>query len=554
MDNFKRKKELNINDNKNIIIESVHGISIKNFRLLENQEFTLGKHITVVSGRNGTMKSTIMGLIAHPFETDYEDITEKIMKTAFSEVFKLSLSKDTEIYNYDIKMNIFYNKQTEYLVEPVKMYRQGNRFRLVPSGRQKGDGFFNLPSVYINLKRLFPLVEIDDKELSKLNIQYTSDEKEFITHFYETIFGKTDFTTFQTYKTKNDKINKNPIGPGPEAMYDISSISSGEDNLSYFIKIMISFMRIHKQKKNKNEKGLTGLLSIDEFEASLHPIAQLNLFNFLFDWSRKYNVQILLNTHSLYLIKEVMKMQDCIENNSIRINFITKRFSKNLEIYSNPGFKFTKEELTLTSEETVTPIKINILCEDTVAEKYMKQILLRTEIRKRCEFIPNVTGETGSSWKSLKSLAINGANLLSDTKALIIFDADISSDKIGKTKYDKILYLPSLTNKKLPLEKEIVNYILSLPDDDNFFTEIKLSKEMFKQKFSTYKIRLEPQNIEKEKIDYYKNWYNSVPPRDINKYIKCMIKKHPKIYGDFQNAMKDKINEICEEHGIPTIK
>lgn len=547
---FKRKHELGINDNKNIIIESIQGIDIKKFRLLENQEFKLGKQITIVSGRNGTMKSTIMGLIAHPFETEETSITGEKMSTSFSEVFKLSMTKD-QVYEYNIKMNIKNNGKTEKLVEPVKMYKRTGRFRLVPSGSNKGDGFFNLPSVYINLKRLYPLVNIADEDIEETDIQYTNKEKQFISTFYERIFGKTEFSTFQTYKTSSDKIDKTPIGPGEEAMYDINSISSGEDNLSAFTKILVSFMRIY-QSKSDNSK-LTGLISIDEFEASLHPIAQLNLFKFLLELSRKYNVQILLNTHSLYLIQEAMKMQSCIQNESICINFVTKRFSENLTIFRNPNFKFAKEELTLTQDEhTETLSKVKILCEDSIAEKYIKKIA-GPKITKRCDFITNVAGENGSSWTTLRSLANNGFTLLSDANALIIFDADITQQKTGILKYDKILFLPSITDKKLPLEKEIVNYILNLPPDSDFFVTFNKTKEMFLQEFSQYKISLKTNNIEQEKVAPYKCWFASIPVRQTNKYRDYIIKHHKNVFDDFRLKLKNKINEIFDENGIPTI-
>ncbi|MGT2742484.1 AAA family ATPase [Streptococcus plurextorum] len=551
MSNYQSKKQLGITDNKSIIIESIKGINIKNFRLISNQEFNLGKQITIVSGRNGTMKSTIMGLVAHPFETDEKSITGEKMSTSFSEVFKLSLTKDKQ-YEYDIKMDINHNNETKNLIEPVKMYNRSNRFRLVPSGSEKGDGFFNLPSVYINLKRLYPLVAISDEEIRELNIEYNDKEKEFISKFYERIFAKTEFSTFQTYETDSNSVHKNPIGPGTTASYDITSISSGEDNLSAFVKILISFMRVFQSKSDA--KQLTGLLSIDEFEASLHPIAQLNLFNFLLEWSRNYNVQILLNTHSLYLIQEVMKMETRLNNKVIRINFITKRFSDHLEIYSNPQFKFAKEELTLTRDEyTETLSKVTVLCEDQIAEQYIKQIAGR-DISKRCNFITNVTGETGSSWKTLKSLAKNGFTLLSDARALIIFDADIIPKDIGKTKFDKILYLPSITENKLPLEKEIVNYILNLPDNHDFFKKFSKTKGMFCQSFTEFNISLTTDKIKDEKVDYYKNWFNSIPKKETNKYRNYMIKDNHKIFDEFKLTLKNKINEVFEENGIPTIE
>ncbi|QUQ79924.1 hypothetical protein LJFMMFNO_00929 [Streptococcus equi subsp. zooepidemicus] len=550
MISFNRKNDLGITDNKKIIIESLKGISIKKFRLIKNQEFLLGKNITVVSGRNGTMKSTIMGLVAHPFETNEVSITGEIMKTSFSEVFKLSIKKDIP-YEYDIKMDIIHNGKTEHIAEPVKMYKRSDRFRLVPSGSAKGDGFFNLPSVYLNLKRLYPLVDIEDKDISELNLRYSEREKQFISKFYERIFGKTEFSTFQTYKTDKSKVSKTPIGPGTEATYDIMSISSGEDNLSSFLKILLSFMRVAEKKENK--KSLTGLLSIDEFEASLHPIAQLNLFNFLMEWSAKYNVQIVLNTHSLYLIQEVMKKQTLIDNNSICINFITNRYSSDLQIYRNPTFKFAKEELTLTSEHhTDTLVKAKILCEDLVAEQYLKKIMT-SQISKRCEFISNVSGGTGASWPTLKALAKNGYALLSDSMALLIFDADINESQIGNTKYSRILFIPSISEKKLPLEKEIVNYILNLSADDNFFKTVNKSKDMFKQEFSQLKIPLTTENIETENVNCYKRWFENCPKIQRNKYRDYMIQQNKDVFDKFKNELKKTLNEIFEENGVPGI-
>ena len=77
MVSYSSKKELGIEDNKAIKIKSIDGIFIKHFRKIQNQELKMGKQITIVSGRNGTMKSTLMGLIVHPFQTDEKNIFNK---------------------------------------------------------------------------------------------------------------------------------------------------------------------------------------------------------------------------------------------------------------------------------------------------------------------------------------------------------------------------------------------------------------------------------------------------------------------------------------------
>ena len=55
--------------NKDVAFKSIDAISIDSFRSLKNKKLPLGENITLISGKNGTMKSTLLGLIAHPFSS-----------------------------------------------------------------------------------------------------------------------------------------------------------------------------------------------------------------------------------------------------------------------------------------------------------------------------------------------------------------------------------------------------------------------------------------------------------------------------------------------------
>ena len=48
-------------------------IHINDFRLFQNQTILLGKYVTVLSGRNSTGKSTILGMIANSGELKKKD-------------------------------------------------------------------------------------------------------------------------------------------------------------------------------------------------------------------------------------------------------------------------------------------------------------------------------------------------------------------------------------------------------------------------------------------------------------------------------------------------
>ncbi|WP_141566759.1 hypothetical protein [Limosilactobacillus gastricus] len=77
-DIYKSKNELNLKNNKEIQINKVTGIYLDKFRKFKGATLELGENITVIFGRNGTLKSTVMGLIAHPFRTEEKDVFGKV--------------------------------------------------------------------------------------------------------------------------------------------------------------------------------------------------------------------------------------------------------------------------------------------------------------------------------------------------------------------------------------------------------------------------------------------------------------------------------------------
>lgn len=555
---FGNKHSYGLSDNKSMEIKDIYGIDIADFRLFRNQTFDLGKNITVISGKNGTMKSTIMGLLAQPFRTQHFDVFGKAMQTKFSDVFKLSSEKDISDYLYYIRMSI---NESLNLKEPIPLYFQkGNpdskyskkdRHRLVPSGRDKGDGYFNLPSVYINLKRLDPLIQYDT--IIEKKIEYTRDEKEFISKFYEKILLRTDFSEFENYEARSSNNSKNTKGPG-NSYYDVQSISSGEDNLGYIVDTLISFNRIHADNINNTPVNkLTGILCIDEFEASLHPVAQMNLFNFLFDWSKEKNVKIIISTHSLYLIQQVMAKKVWIEHNRVVLNFIGSLFQEDnsLKVYKNPSYDLAYKELTLSEiENKENLLKIKFLCEDQVAIKLLKKVLGR-KIQKISTFECSVDGiETGVGKQLLKQVCKNFPNLLNETRSIVIFDADVT-EELNFRNFENFFIMESLFD--LPFEKESIRYILSLNGDDSVFTNLKISKDELKQSFSRYNIPLDPNNINDEsKAKYYKNWHNDNKNLS-NKILTQYIRKNKQIFDEFKVQIENQINVILNLNGLPNL-
>jgi len=542
------KKDLGIVFNKEVKIKKIKNIELVKFRSLKDRIFELGDYITVISGKNGTMKSTLMGLIAHPFDSIGKSVDPfgNKLKTDFSDVFNLSEKYDREKYKYFISLEI---KEDKILKEPVDFYynKSDNRFRLVPSGRNKGDGNFTLNTSYVNLRRLFPMVDTDSKPDS--SITYSKEEEKFIENFYSKLLQKQSFSSVEAVA---DNKLKTTLGPA-NSYYDYESISSGEDNLGHIVNKLIGFMR----HTNKDKSLSNGIFCIDEFESSLHPVVQIRLFEFLLSWAKANNVQIIISTHSLYLISHILNRKDELNNTDILINMISTAYveANNFNIIKNPPYEFAYKELTFkdyttTSEEEIH--QIDIICEDDIAKDFIDKILKTREIKKYINYITNLSEDVdhkGNSYSALASLCINGPKLLENS--IVVFDADVPEEKLNKIKqFDFFIKLPDPEN--LPIEKRIVKYIIELPGNHQFFHEFNAEKDKFLSDFTDFDINLNQPDYTKCSVKPYKNWSDS----DIRKFKRIVtfyIRNNESITNNFRTKFIELLNRKLKQKSLPPI-
>lgn len=544
------KKELGINDNKTIEIKKIRSIYIDKFRSITDKEFFLGEYITVVSGKNGTMKSSIMGLVAHPFEPKLKstDPFGNHLKTDISDVFKLSSKNDREKYKYHINLELV---SGDILREPVDFYfnKSDNRFRIVASGRNKGDGNFPLNTSYVNLRRLFPMVNTNSKP--DADIKYSESEKKFISTFFAYLLQKQTFTEVEAVV---DAKIKTTLGPS-NSYYDYESISSGEDNLGHIVNKLIGFMR--NKNTNKNKMMSNGIFCIDEFESSLHPVVQIRLFEYLYNWAVQQNVQVIINTHSLYLISHVLNRQKEISNSDIFLNMISTAYvdGNNFNIIKNPTYDFAHKELTLRDFNSILEEeihKVDILCEDDIAKDFLSKIIKSNEIKKYLNFITNLSEDAkvkGNSYTALASLCINGPKLLNNS--LVIFDADVPGKKLSQIKgFNHYLKLPD--EEGLALEKRIVKYIIDLPGNDKFFTEFNNEKDKFLADFSSAGIDINEKDYSKANVKHYKNW-TDLNLREFKKIITFYVRENEELFTDFKTNFVSLLNEKLKSKSLPSI-
>lgn len=80
----------------------IKSIEIEKFRAFEHASFDLGKRITVISGRNATQKTTVLGMIGQPFTISSKNhpmygcktIDGYNFRSQFREKFKISPEHD----------------------------------------------------------------------------------------------------------------------------------------------------------------------------------------------------------------------------------------------------------------------------------------------------------------------------------------------------------------------------------------------------------------------------------------------------------------------------
>lgn len=495
------------------------------------------------------MKSCLLGLIAHVFDppNNATDIFGKALKTRHSEVFRLSMEKDDEQYSY--YLNAITNENSE-LSQPVRLYpvHNENRHRVTVGAQNvSGEGRFSLNSSYINLKRLFPIIDTKAEEVN-LNDALTEREKQEISHAYNRIMQREAFREFVSI---SDKDAKNTLAP-KDAIYDFNSISSGEDNLGHILIKMISFVR----HKNETKDELQGIFCIDEFDASLHPVALTNLFQYMFEWSTKHNIQIVVTTHSLYLLDHCLREQskNIHMKDRIKINIISTRTSgsdNNHSTLCNPSYQDAYKELTLKDIDEDSPYKVHIICEDESAKKFIKKIL-GTRIGNMVDFITEVGGtEKGTSCSSLISLGKNGKQLLEDS--VIVVDADVNDQRSLEAIRRKgvfILKLPD--NDGFAIERRVVQFLKDLDGGDSFFINPDKEKQSYLNEFlNNYEI--DTLNIARVDITKLKKW-ESENKTIYNKLLARYVRVNSEVFEQFRNELLASLNKKRVSKGLPMLE
>jgi AAA15 family ATPase/GTPase len=491
---------------------------IGNSPMLNDQIFNLGDNLTAIIGQNGTMKSTLLGMIAEPFRFEEpKDSNEKPFKTIdgknfqlkFSDAFKFSDGSNgleragCHVWIAHINASV-YSKERYRAKTIARTNKEKNDIRTWSGeGKGKGEKHAQLPVIYLSLKRLVPIGE--ERSVQHKPIDLTTDERDWFEKYHKKILLLQQ--NMKDAELVNSR-NKTTLGFVTER-YDSLTNSSGQDNVGKILMSVLSFSRL-KQKLDKDYKG--ALLLIDEIDATLYPAAQKQLIKALMKFSHEYNLQIVFTTHSTE-VTEVL--YDERYQRQCKILYLEARDD---EVVIHENLSLSNVLAHLRAETIAENLKkINVFTEDDVARIFARNLLPKG-MSKKLNFMKVClgSGELGN----LHKVGLNDFR-----KGIIVYDGDVNIKRSPFKSKNSV----SLPGGLLP-EKVFFVFLKSLFENDEFWG--KLPGEYSKQIcFSGYESCSNP---DKEQA---KDWFKAQKSnfgRSCSKLFTRWKKSNPKALEQFQ--------------------
>lgn len=442
-----------------MILES---INIAKFRGFQNVEINFGSQITVVAGQNGTQKTTLLGIISQPFTiTDKSNpmIKEKPLcggnyKSGFSEKFRLSQKFDVEkSHEWTLKTSLL---DKPFTLESMKRGGSSESIRFWTKGnRSAGTGYIQLPVIYLSLKRLLPIGE-DLGIQEGTSFVLSNEELEFYKMWHNQILLIQQEIENANFLESRDK---NTVGVNTKD-YDWNQNSAGQDNIGKILLAIMSFKRLKENYPN-HYKG--GLLVIDEVDATLYPASQVELVKALRRFSSKYNLQIIMSTHSLSILEEVYTNQI---NPKIpgqnKILFLEKIDNKIL-INDDITFNSIVHKLNVTMGG-IKMSKIETYVEDREAMIFAKAIL--KGLKSKLDFANSSLG-----CGNLIDLATRKVKSFSFPNSLVILDGDVKNESSKMKKVRPLKNVLLLPGDNSP-ERLIATFLYELSDTSYVWKQV----------------------------------------------------------------------------------
>ena len=414
------------------------------FRKLGAIEINLAPRVTLIAGRNGVGKSTILALIAggsgitrggakfHSYFGSLPNVgTEDILKLSFERDFvKDEAQKANVLITYSYSAHTFQKKGNVSGSE--------GRLRVVPRNEPRGeitvddlripaDGKVPIPTIYLGMTRVLP---VGEAQLSLVSGEKTTMEAEDYDLYHEftdriiSTGNQASGVVTSQYVRGTKKRSVYPEYGG----YNSTNVSLGQDSLSSIATALASFMKL-KRVMGSDYRG--GLLIIDEVDAGFHPHAQITLLDELMSKARALQIQVIATTHSLTMLEHAhQEIYSDRKRGAPLDQIVYLQGNLPIQLLDASNFEAIYADMHLKTLKAVKTPSIKVFLEDDEAARFLTAILTRTRRAK-------LKASTGYLLEVIGA-RVGCSNLVGLLKAdpyfhsvIFVIDADADSVKSG---------------------------------------------------------------------------------------------------------------------------
>lgn len=531
---------------------------IEKFRALNNVEVEFGDAITVICGKNGTSKSSILGIAAQIFSFDndyvknepisYKQITGFPFKSKYRDHFRISQAFDVPgSMKVSIELKDGYTNQDA--TARLELMTRGDAPRAVVRNNSTATGGANTsrnfthPVIFLSLKRLYP---ITDRTYEIKDFDYLNNHKQEFINLTNELLNRSSANAIGTGGTISSAVS---YGDN----YDQESVSAGEDNAGQIVLALMSFRKL--KEEYADYKG--GLLLIDEADAGLFPTAQINLLKILERECRDLNLQVIMTSHSPVLIEYAFE-----KSKQFRQRYKTIYLSNtygDIQVQHDWSWAQINADLLATTiplTKTINLPKINVYFEDGEASDFFAQIMFRQPIKKFTSPMNNITLGCSNYFNLIDHKIAEFSE-----RSIICLDAD--QQLKANIKYKTIVLLPG----HFPPDQLIFEHLYNLKANNPYWqNNSQFTRSVFtnlaSEVISEFSITGDQVDI-KEKV---KQYAGNKRPREIfkrfykNETIQYLCKlnnpsnpwvnwisENPELVNEFLNKFKDTMCHVMQK-------
>lgn len=444
----------------------IKGIRVVKYRKLENMDLELSKGINVISGTNGTCKTSLLHIVSNAYQAVTKkcewlrtpsclDVIKQINSSTNPKIE--ALTKGDKTYNdpaNGVKGTLF---SVEYYGHASLEFRKhnsklSNRYAVKPWYRPgTTEKLPFCPVIYLGLARLYPFGEYLNDDVEKLKKNLPAEYQEEIASIYQRLAG---ISISSVIPQKMGDIKTRADFESDKAGIDSNTISAGEDNLFIIISALVSLHYYYENIVSHNE--VESILLIDEFDATLHPSLQFKLLDLFRQYSVNYKIQIVFTTHSLSSVEYALKKKD-------NVIYLIDNITSVVKMEAPDIYKIRMYLQNQTQDDIYLSKAIPLFTEDNEARIFLN-ILFDYFEEKEADF-PQVRRffhcvEANIGSDNLRAIFSDSYLLKSTMKYICVLDGDQSTNLDHHT-----ITLPGGASP----EKVIMDYAIYLYDNDSTF-------------------------------------------------------------------------------------